>query len=309
MALNKRNAHLRDALITFDAEPHKYTCQGEADYISVTTWNHSHFKPFDADVIIQQMMSNKRNWLKSPYFGKSKEEIKAEWELNGVEAARLGTEMHAAIERWASPPDPPTWVSNNADLLKYNRGFKSSAKQTITLPRADLTPDGGLGACLLAGGVPPHYVDFVNDYPNLKPYRTEWMIFDEEVRLAGSIDMVYEADSNGELLIYDWKRCKEIKKYNNFGDYALTECIKHLPDTNFWHYALQLNLYKAILEGKYGKKIKEMWLVGLHPNALSYQMLEVPDLSEEIAALFIYRKQQLKNNVEYNTNTNTNVSL
>ena len=46
------NPHPRDALIEFDAGPHKYTCAGEANYTSVTTWNHSHFKQFDADEII-----------------------------------------------------------------------------------------------------------------------------------------------------------------------------------------------------------------------------------------------------------------
>ena len=119
------------------------------------------------------------------------------------------------------------------------------------------------------------------------------MIFDEDVRLAGSIDMVYEDDGENEVMIYDWKRCKDIKKTNGFGEFALTECIAHLPDTNFWHYALQLNTYKAILEAKYNKKVTRMCLVCLHPNLPSYQLLIVPNLSKEIAALFELRKQQL----------------
>jgi len=106
--------------------------------------------------------------------------------------------------------------------------------------------------------------------------------------------MVYAAgDNDNEVMIYDWKRCKDIKKTNGFGDFALTDCIAHLPDTNFWHYALQLNTYKAILEAKYDKKVTRMCLVCLHPNLPSYQLLVVPDLSKEIADLFALRKQQL----------------
>ena len=85
----------------------------------------------------------------------------------------------------------------------------------------------------------------------LKPYRTEWMVYDKELQLAGSIDMLYE-NEDGTLDICDWKRSKEIKKYNRWQS-STTECIEHLPDSNFWHYALQLNTYKFLLEKNYGK--------------------------------------------------------
>ena len=64
--------------------------------------------------------------------------------------------------------------------------------------------------------------------------------------------------------------------------------ISHLPDTNFWHYALQLNIYKYILEKNYNKHIGKMVLVCLHPNNLnnSYQLFEVPNLQNEICSLF-----------------------
>ena len=86
-----------DALIEFDAGPHKYTCAGEANYTSVTTWNHSHFKEFNADRIIDRMM-NSKNWVNSEYYGMSKEEIKNKWNKNRDEAAEAGTKMHYDIE-------------------------------------------------------------------------------------------------------------------------------------------------------------------------------------------------------------------
>jgi hypothetical protein len=159
------------------------------------------------------------------------------------------------------------------------------------------TPDPDWG---VRGGTPQQFLSFVAANPTLKPYRTEWMIFDEDVRLAGSIDMVYENEIDGTLMIYDWKRCKEITKFSNFKDaaYAVTECISHLPDTNFWHYALQLNTYKTILEAKYDKKVSRMCLVVLHPNFPTYQVHTVPDLVEEMTALMALRKVHLKNHLQ-----------
>ncbi len=269
------NKHPRDALISFEAGPHKYTCMGEGNYISVTSWNHTHFKEFDADAIIQKM--NLTN-PKCKYYGQTPEEIKAGWDRGRDEAAAAGTEMHAAIEHYylgvgGNPPGPP-------DLGQVEPDEDASA-QCVRL-----SPNGG------AGGVSPHFGAFVADHPHLRCYRTEWMIFDEEVKIAGSIDFVSE-NADGTLTIYDWKRCKEIKKTNSFGDSAITECIAHLPDTNYWHYALQLNTYKTILERKYGKKVQDLFLVGLHPNLSKYKLYKVPILEQEMTDLFAFRRAQL----------------
>jgi ATP-dependent exoDNAse (exonuclease V) beta subunit len=139
-----------------------------------------------------------------------------------------------------------------------------------------------------------YFIEFVRDNPDLKPYRTEWLVYHEDVKISGSIDMVYEND-DGTLSIYDWKRCKNITRINNFNKFALPPQICHLPDSNFWHYALQLNTYKAILEEKYDKKIRDLFLVRLHPEAeeKSYELIKLPDLSTEIKDLFLERKQGL----------------
>ena len=58
--LEKKNAHSRDNHITFDEGPHIYTIDGDSSFMSVTTWNHSHFEHFDADKIIKNMMKSKK---------------------------------------------------------------------------------------------------------------------------------------------------------------------------------------------------------------------------------------------------------
>lgn len=134
--------------------------------------------------------------------------------------------------------------------------------------------------------------NFVKD-AFFEPYRTEWTVFDRELKIAGSIDIVFILP-NGDLMIYDWKRSKGIIRNSPFETYSTTECISHLPDTNFWHYALQLNMYKTILERNYDKKITKMCLVCLHPDQKNYKLFDIPELDCEIGDLINVRKKQLE---------------
>ena len=248
------NPHERDSHILFDEGPHVYTIDGDSDFMSVTTWNHSHFPHFDADKIITNMMNSKK-WSQSKYFGQTIGEIKAGWNKNGQEASKAGTKMHYDIECFYNEEDVE--VEEDCVEWKYFEKFEEEIGQ------------------------------------NLEPYRTEWMIWDKELKFAGSIDMIFR-NPDGTLLIYDWKRCKNIKKDNRWQG-ATTDCISHLPDTNYWHYSLQLNTYKYLLEKNYGEKVVGMYLVCLHPNNAnkSYIKIEVPDLGEEIKDLMSLRKTML----------------
>lgn len=262
--LARENAHPRDAMISFDEGPHIYTINGDSGFTSVTTWNHSHFEKFNADKIILNMMKSPK-WPESKYYGKSPDEIKAMWDKNRDEAANAGTAMHYDIECYYNRNK----VENESIEYEYFKNFLSAMEK---------------GAFSSKDGV------------KLKPYRTEWMVFHEDLRLAGSIDMVYERDDgSGILEIYDWKRCKEIKKTNGWGKASTNPVIEHIPDTNYWHYCLQLNTYKAILEKKYGKKVGALYLVCLHPEnkRKNFERIKVADLSEEVDNLFADRQRSL----------------
>ena len=276
LALN--NKHERDLNISFEAGPHLYTIKGaeEKKFTSVTTWNHSHFSEFDADLVITNMMKSK-GWPKSKYYGKTREEIKAGWNKGRDEAAGSGTNMHYQIECYYN-----TGVHNaseagvSANAIEPNVNEVSVNEVSVNEVSASATLEYS------------YFKNFLKACPDLKPYRTEWMIYDEELCLAGSIDMVYE-NPDGTLMIYDWKRAKEIVKASAFMKYSTRDCISHIPDTNFWHYALQLNTYKAILEKNYGKTVTKLALVCLHPSKRNFEVMPVPILREEISALFALR--------------------
>ena len=110
-----------------------------------------------------------------------------------------------------------------------------------------------------------YFQKFLNEHNNLSVYRTEWPIFDEDLKLAGTIDMC-SINPDKSLTLYDWKRTKSIRKTNYYKNFSVINYMSHIEDTNFNHYSLQLNLYKYILEKKYKKKVKKMYLVCLHPE-------------------------------------------
>ena len=128
-----------------------------------------------------------------------------------------------------------------------------------------------------------YFRNFVKDHYYLEPFRTEWKIFDENSKIAGTIDMCYR-NSDGSLEIYDWKRCKSIVKENKYKKYAKVDFLKNFDDTNYNHYSLQLNMYKYILETKYKYKVNNLFIVCFHPNNknCNYLLYQVPDMRNEI---------------------------
>ena len=167
------------------------------------------------------------------------DEIKTVWENRRDTAANAGTKMHYDIECYYNGLD----VTNDSIEFKYFLAFEKQRSAELI------------------------------------PYRTEWTVFDEDLLFAGSIDMIFMDQNTEKLKIYDWKRCKEIKKGGAWNN-AIVECIDYIPDTNFWHYALQLNIYRKILENKYDKEVDELWLVCLHPENKggTYIKIKVPIL-------------------------------
>lgn len=278
--LKQRNLHERDKNIVFKEEGHTYNIQTDPKnkYTSVTTWNHSHFPHFDADEIIKKMLKGK-SWREGhKYWGLTPEQIKDQWNANKEESSSLGTNMHFRIE---------CFMNNNRIPFPYTQ--KDLYDDYISLQNSKTQDNDEIENTINKEW--NYFIAFLKEMSHLKPYRTEWPIYHEELKLAGTIDMVYENEDN-TLSIYDWKRAKEITRINTFNQYAITESICHLFDSNFWHYALQLNIYKAILEDKYNKKIKDMYLVRLHPNneEETYELIQVPELKNEIQDLFAERR-------------------
>ena len=249
--LKELNPHERDNNIVFQEFGHVYYVNGKRGYTSVTTLVNNAFEKFNADKVIDNMMKSPK-WPESKYFGKTKQEIKNDWKRNGQEASRMGTAMHEMFEFYYNQIQQEK-IDSYKDTIEYS-----------------------------------YFMNFIQDHIHLKPYRTEWNVYDEDKKLSGSIDMTF-INEDDTISIYDWKRCKNIEKHNNFQKRCLVEGLSHIHDTNYWHYCFQLNIYKYILETKYGKKVKDLHLVVIHPDNVSnnYEKIQLPILSSQDLACLL----------------------
>ena len=185
--------------------------------------------------------------------GLSTKEVISMWEQKGLESRTLGTAMHQKIE-------------------KYLKGESYTDDDTFRLFRifADRTP--------------------------LNPYRTEWAIFDFDHKIAGTID--YVDCQSGKYTIYDWKRSDKIivngmpMKTSKYQEKGLPP-IEHLDNCTYWHYALQLSLYKFILERNYDIKVDALRLGIFHPTYEKPYVLNMPYLDDEIRQLMNLRSEVL----------------
>lgn len=274
--LARKFPHYRDQNVQFYEEGHRYVISTDplVRYTSVTTWVHTHFPKFNADKIIEGMMK-KPDWKPGhKYWGLTKADIKRLWTSNGESVSSAGTKMHYAIEQCMNLPN----IHTHFDIIERLSEDGSTSIDEEVMSTIEWS----------------YFINFARDHPMFIPFRTEWLIYDEDLKIAGSIDMVY-SNEDGTVSIYDWKRCKSINKVNMYNKFALTPCISDLHDTNYWHYALQLNLYKYILENKYNQIVKGLYLVQLHPDVEenTYVIHELPNI-HEMEELMTDRRRYVK---------------
>jgi len=92
---------------------------------------------------------------------------------------------------------------------------------------------------------------------------TEVVVYAKELQIAGTIDLLLLDKKTGRYNIMDWKTSKRIssKAYKNKkGNHLVTS---NIDDCNFNHYALQLSLYRYILETYYDLNISEHMIIHL----------------------------------------------
>ena len=263
--LSRIHKHPRDDHIKFVEKTHKYYVNGSCEgNISCTGFIHEFFGHFDGKAILTKMRKGSK-WAQSKYFGKTDEEIMKEWSDSGKAASEAGTAMHLAIEQFLH--GSPEQI--NPDILP--------------------TPEW------------KYFLKFWDDCgPDLIPYRSEWEVFtdsltpsnERKIKLCGSIDMIFRRKSDGKFVIYDWKRSKEIKSENPFGS-GLSP-LEHLPDTNYWHYTMQLNVYKWILETYYNLEVADLYIVILHPDNTSYKRMRLNIMEDEVEDMIECRRKAVE---------------
>ena len=290
------HAHPRDFRIRFQASDHTYYIDGIQTKGSVTGMIHAFSQPFDADVIISKMM-NGSTWARAGYL---KHEVSLTW------MSRLSVHCPDLLRLYAGSPRDDSRISKALrDIACYHD--MSAELAQLTLPR-----DAIKAMWNAAGREAAHYGTYMhylfeallNGYsvPTVSPevrmlqsflrdvtanstaWRTEWTIFGDAERIAGSIDFCLRLP-DGSMMLVDWKRTSGLPgKYQSYQ--AMRPPISHIADCAGMHYRLQLNVYRHILEKYYNLRVSRMLVVCCHPEHYPQAFVDdVPRLEREVEDL------------------------
>ena len=250
--LQRCHPHPRDEGVVFFPDTHVYLIDGHPSLSSVTAVIHSYSNPFQADDVIRRMMAGP-NWPRAEY--------------SRYEAGQLLPLTSSQIKA--------KWKQNAEEAALLG---------TWTHLKIECLLNGGR---LLEYGLEMDlFFRFLQNHSQkLMAYRTEWCIWGTEERLAGCIDFA-AMNSQGHLVLFDWKRSKNLRhKYANPWQ-TMRGCLAHLPDCAGVHYRLQLNIYAYLIEKYYSFNVAAMYVVCVHPDNTLAPFLDcVPRLCQETAAL------------------------
>lgn len=161
--------------------------------------------------------------------GMSVDEVTKLWESKGKNATDMGTEVHKYLElKWNRKlyEGTPEW-ERYPEFLEYVKNCDIVYEKLVK-----------------------HFI----------PIAAEYIVFDDDFKLGGTIDLLCYNKTTDSWAILDWKTSKTIDKVGKFGDKMKNE-LHEYDDINYHHYSLQLSMYKYMLKKRCGIDVKEMMLV------------------------------------------------
>ena len=129
---------------------------------------------------------------------------------------------------------------------------------------------------------------FLYDYPRVlgELLVTEFVLWSSTYNVSGQADFI-TINSDGSLDVWDWKTSTSIVAEGvDFGKFGFGGLAK-LPDTNFYHYSLQLGIYAKILED-WGFRVRDLYVVHIKPGA--YKVYSLPRLTDEVNYVLLNNK-------------------
>lgn len=195
--------------VLFKPENHQYVSpDGSIIWSSVTSVIGKYKSPFDAMAMSEKSSRNR----KSKWYKMDPERIREIWKGENERAVKFGTWYHDQREKDIISCDT---ISRDGLELPIFRSLDDNGVKTAPDQR------------LVAGIYPEHFV------------------YLKSAGICGQVDRVEVY--NNQVDIYDYKTSKEIKTepYVNWEGTksVLRPPLNHVPDCNFWHYALQLSFY------------------------------------------------------------------
>lgn len=284
--LARKNAHPRDAHISFFEADHRYEIKGVPAKRSVTSLVGIPFSKFDAKASAARIA---RRLIVSEGNGKSLMTLRNPRTPSDSQYCKMAVETKAVTSADLQHAVRSVWERSTHEGTRLHRAIELHLNGE-SIPDSYTAPE-----------YRNHYLKDFQGYAQsegFECYRTEWVIYSDEVSLAGSVDCVMRkrvgtCPKSGEPLyeyyIFDWKRSKRIyfKSFGNGGKrMGKGEPFNTLVDCNYSKYSLQLNVYRHILERDYGLAIKGLYLFVFHPWNDTFVKIEVPRLEKATQALF-----------------------
>ncbi|MHA1683809.1 MAG: hypothetical protein ACTSUE_22915 [Promethearchaeota archaeon] len=128
-----------------------------------------------------------------------------------------------------------------------------------------------------------------------EPWLTEWRLWCNELRVAGTADMLYKKKgTKNRFVIVDWKRVDDIWEQERSsvpGNYH--EPLQDVQATKCNKYFIQINSYAWLAETLYNIEVEDMFMVVFHPSNPSYLKVRVPVMTNIIIKVMLTRAKRL----------------
>ena len=227
-----------DKSVVFDSESHTYT-KNKKKLISVTTFIHKYKNEFDSDFFSKKIALRE---------GKTQKEILDLWSAKAKKSCDIGTAIHKIFEDYINGD----YAVLNGEIqieflelpIEYYLEFHLKAKVAI---------------------------QFIKDFfvtNRLIPVYTEHIVYNDF--LAGQIDLICK-DQKNNFYILDFKTNDKIEKYS-YNKKMLKE-FNFLNDSNYYHYSLQLSIYKNMFKES---NIFKLYIIHIKQN--EYEIIECEDI-------------------------------
>lgn len=236
----------------FYEENHTYTYKGKPISIGATGLIEQYTQEFDSQAVAERVASKQ---------GKSVQEVLDEWEYKNKFACNKGSTCHEFAQF--------LWSGNDWNYIEFDSSIEY--QKTITKIQMQAT-------------------NFKKDYQDrLEHLADEYVIGSEEYNLASAIDHLFINKLTGGLVLVDYKTNSDIHKNEKYAK-QMKVPLTHIKDTTLNHYAIQLSIYKYLVEKYTNLKIEEFFIVYMSENIENYEIIEIPYLKNEVIKILENRR-------------------
>ena len=251
---------------TFYEEPHIYTYLEDDGTetpvgISVTTLIGQYENPFDEDKISGFVA--KKN-------GMTKQDVLDMWHFDRDFACAKGT-----------------WTHYRNEML-WGKGVQVDYDKKAILDQFGYDPLSPLWP-KLKNICDRFYAKFKD---HLIPLGLEQIVGSRDYDIAGAIDFLAYSKKLDAIIILDYKTNKEIK-FEAYRGAKMLPPLNDIPDCNYYHYCLQLAVYKCLIEHETNLKIHpKKWLIWMNEVNEDFILYECKNLDKEAKRILELRRNK-----------------